>query len=157
MQPIHVGFHIGKRISTSHFERTNQSVRPFTWLLTRVTLGYSKRLANLKHATACSSLTFQLLPSHGAQKLTPAMASGITGQVWTVEQLLTDLLRQVGKAENNSTKVVDSFYYECFSYGRSLQIVVMFGFKAGRDSDDISRICRTVCWNREVSTYSLRL
>jgi mRNA-degrading endonuclease YafQ of YafQ-DinJ toxin-antitoxin module len=46
--------------TTSHAERTNLSVRQFTRRFTRCTLGYSKKLKNLKHAVALFVWHFSL-------------------------------------------------------------------------------------------------
>src|SRR5207302_8850038 len=51
----------------SHVERTNLSVRLFTRRFTRLTLGYSKKLANLKHAVALFVAHFNFCRKHSAQ------------------------------------------------------------------------------------------
>jgi IS1 family transposase len=89
---VHIGFPITERISTSHVERMNLSVRLFNRRFTRLTLGFSKKLANLKYAVALFFAHFNFCRVHGAHgrfKLTPAMAAGIAHHAWTVEELLT--------------------------------------------------------------------
>jgi len=49
---IRIGNPDREQISTSYVERTNLSVRIFNRRFTRLTLGYSKKLANLKHSVA---------------------------------------------------------------------------------------------------------
>jgi IS1 family transposase len=50
------------RITTAHVERTNLSVRLFNRRFTRKTLGYSKKLANLKRRRRAVGRALQLLP-----------------------------------------------------------------------------------------------
>lgn len=75
-------------ISTSYVERTNLSVRLFNRRFTRLTLGYSKKLANLKHSVALLIAHFNFCRVHSAHKQTPAMACGLADRVWMVADLL---------------------------------------------------------------------
>jgi hypothetical protein len=77
------------RISTSHVERTNLSVRLFTRRFTRLTLGYSKKLQNLKHAVALFLAHFNFCRVHSTHKQTPAMAAGLADHAWSVSELLS--------------------------------------------------------------------
>lgn len=63
--------------TTSHVERTNLSVRQFARRFTRCTLGFSKKLDNLKHAVALFVWHFNFVRVHGAYGVTPAYAAGI--------------------------------------------------------------------------------
>jgi transposase-like protein/IS1 family transposase len=76
-------------ISTSHVERTNLSVRLFNRRYTRLTLGYSKKLENLKHSTALLIGFFNFCRVHSAHGKTPAQAAGLTDKTWTIEDLLS--------------------------------------------------------------------
>jgi IS1 family transposase len=76
------------QISTSYVERTNLTVRLFNRRFTRLTLGYSKKLANLKHSVALLIAHFNFCRVHSAHKLTPAVAAGLTDHVWTIAELL---------------------------------------------------------------------
>jgi IS1 family transposase len=76
-------------ISTSHVERTNLSVRLFNRRYTRLTLGFSKQIDNLKHSTALLIGYFNFCRIHGAHGQTPAQAAGITNHAWTIEELLS--------------------------------------------------------------------
>ena len=76
------------QISTSYVERTNLSVRLFNRRFTRLTLGYSKKLANLKHSVALLVAHFNFCRKHSAHGMTPAMAAGLADHVWTIEELL---------------------------------------------------------------------
>ena len=53
----------------------------------RLTLGYSKKLANLKHSVALFVAHFNFCRVHSAHKQTPAMAAGLTTHVWNICQL----------------------------------------------------------------------
>ena len=75
--------------TTCHCERTNLSVRTFTRRFTRCTLGYSKKLENLKYAVALFVAHFNFCRVHSANGLTPAHTAGLTDHTWTIEELLT--------------------------------------------------------------------
>lgn len=76
-------------ISTSHVERTNLSIRLFNRRYTRLTLGFSKTLENLKLSTALLIGYFNFCRVNLAHGKTPAHAAGITDHTWTIEELLT--------------------------------------------------------------------
>jgi hypothetical protein len=84
---VHIGKPKRELISTSHVERTNLSVRLFQRRFTRLTLGYSKKLENLKHSVALFIAHFNFCRVHGAHKMTPAMSAELTNHVWTIEEL----------------------------------------------------------------------
>ena len=81
-----------ERATTSHCERTNLSVRLFNRRFTRSTLGYSKKLENLKHSVALFIAHFNFCRVHSAHKQTPAMSAELTNHVWTVEELFLSTL-----------------------------------------------------------------
>jgi hypothetical protein len=74
--------------TTSHAERTNLSVRTFNRRFTRCTLGYSKKLDNLKHAVALFVWHFNFVRKHSAHSQTPAQAAKLTENQMTIEDLL---------------------------------------------------------------------
>ncbi len=76
--------------STAHAERTNLSVRTFTRRFTRCTLGFSKKLENLKYAVALFVWHFNFCRVHSAHGKTPAQAAGLTEKRWTIEELLAE-------------------------------------------------------------------
>jgi IS1 family transposase len=77
------------RISTSHIERMNLSVRMQLRRFTRLTNGHSK---SPKHHVAMQALYFawyNFCRGHETLKgKTPAMASGLADKVWSVRELL---------------------------------------------------------------------
>jgi len=74
--------------TTCHAERTNLSVRLFTRRFTRKTLGYSKKLENLRHAVALFVAHFNFCRVHSAHGRTPAQAANLTNHAWTIEEML---------------------------------------------------------------------
>lgn len=77
------------RISTSHIERFNLTVRMTLRRFTRLTNGHSK---SLRHHTAMQALFvtwYNFARKHETLKnTTPAMASGLTDHVWTIKELI---------------------------------------------------------------------
>lgn len=83
------GFPNPKLICTSDVERNNLSMRTFMCRLTRLSLGFSKKLENLKHAIALYFAWYIFCRIHGSLKVTPAMEAGIADHIWTIEEMLT--------------------------------------------------------------------
>ena len=76
--------------TTCHAERTNLSVRLFNRRFTRKTLGYSKKLENLRHAVALFIAHFNFCRVHSAHGRTPAQAANLTDHQWTIEEMLAE-------------------------------------------------------------------
>ena len=74
--------------TTAHAERTNLSARLFTKRFTRCTLGYSKKLKNLKHAVALFVWHFNFCRKHSTLGQTPAQAAKLTDHQWTIGEML---------------------------------------------------------------------
>jgi IS1 family transposase len=77
-----------KLATTAHAERTNLSMRLFNRRFTRYTLGYSKKLDNLKFAVALFVWHFNFCRVHSAHGQTPAQAAGLTEKALTISELL---------------------------------------------------------------------
>ena len=75
-------------ICTSHVERANLTMRTFIRRMTRLCLGFSKKLDNLKSAVALYFAWYNFMRIHGSLKVTPAMEAGITDHVWTLGELI---------------------------------------------------------------------
>jgi IS1 family transposase/transposase-like protein len=75
-------------VSTSHVERTNLSLRTQLRRFTRLALGFSKKLENLKAAVALYVGFYNFSRVHRTLRVTPAMEAGIADHVWTIEELL---------------------------------------------------------------------
>jgi IS1 family transposase len=79
------------KISTSYIDRTHLNLRLFNRRLTRLTLGFSKKLEHLKHSVALSIAYHNFCRvHHSLQGETPAMAARLTDHVWTIAELLTE-------------------------------------------------------------------
>ncbi|HST52872.1 MAG TPA: hypothetical protein VLJ61_12745 [Pyrinomonadaceae bacterium] len=77
-----------KRISTSHVERHNLTMRMSIRRLTRLTNAYSKKWENLRAALAFYFAYYNFCRIHSTIRCTPAMASSITNSSWPIEKLL---------------------------------------------------------------------
>lgn len=77
------------KISTSHIERFNLTYRMSLRRFTRLTNGHSKSLRHHKAMQALFVAWYNFGRKHEALKgKTPAMASGLTSEVWTIKQLI---------------------------------------------------------------------
>jgi len=86
-------------ISTSFVEGSNLTMRMQMRRFTRLTNAFSKKAENHAHAVSLNFMFYNYCRSHQTLtkaakgiKTTPAMASGLTDHVWTVEGIL-DLMR----------------------------------------------------------------
>ncbi|HTZ75414.1 MAG TPA: IS1 family transposase [Candidatus Aquilonibacter sp.] len=80
-----------ERISTSHVERANLSVRTHLRRFTRLSLGFSKTLEHLTAAIHMYMAFFNFCRVHQTLRVTPAMQSGISDHVWTVSELISSV------------------------------------------------------------------
>ncbi|HEU0047072.1 MAG TPA: IS1 family transposase, partial [Nitrososphaera sp.] len=79
---------------TSHVERSNLSMRTFLRRMTRLCLGFSKKLENLKAAVALYFAWYTFVRVHRALRVTPAMEAGLTDHIWTLRELLVSQERE---------------------------------------------------------------
>jgi IS1 family transposase len=75
-------------ICTSHVERQNLNIRHFCRRFTRLSLGYSKKLANHCHSIALFACYWNWCWKHTTTKQTPAQACGLADHQWTIAELL---------------------------------------------------------------------
>ena len=80
-------------INTSHVERSNLTIRTFIRRFTRLTLGFSKKLENLNAAVALHAAHYNFCRVHSTIRSTPAMAAGVTNDIWTLEELFDKSLQ----------------------------------------------------------------
>ncbi|MDE0001710.1 MAG: hypothetical protein OXQ29_03330 [Rhodospirillaceae bacterium] len=85
---IQMGDPFPQQIGTSYVERNNLTIRQQLRRFTRLTLGFSKKLRNLRAAVALYFAWYNFCRIHGSLRVTPAMAAGITDTVWALERLL---------------------------------------------------------------------
>lgn len=76
------------RISTSHIERANLSVRMHLRRFTRMTNAFSKTLVNLRAAVALYVGFYNFCRVHQTLRVTPAMQAGLTDHIWSLTELL---------------------------------------------------------------------
>lgn len=75
-------------ISTSYVERSNLTMRMSMRRFTRLTNGFSKKLANHVAAQGLFFAHYNLCRIHQTLRVTPAMAAGVTDRVWEVSELV---------------------------------------------------------------------
>ena len=76
------------RISTSHVERANLTLRTFQRRFTRLSLGFSRKLENLQAAVALHMAYMNFVWIPRTVKTTPAVAAGITSRPWKIDDLV---------------------------------------------------------------------
>jgi IS1 family transposase len=84
-------------ISTSFVERSNLSMRMGMRRFTRLTNGFSKKVENHGHMVALYFMHFNFCRVHKTLRVTPAMESGLTDHVWTLEELCGLLVSEYEK------------------------------------------------------------
>jgi IS1 family transposase len=77
-----------EHICTSHVERSNLTVRKHLRRFTRLTNGFSKKLAHLKAAVSVFMAWYNFVRVHQTLRVTPAMEAGLTDHIWTLPELL---------------------------------------------------------------------
>jgi IS1 family transposase len=75
-------------ICTSHVERQNLTMRMCMRRFTRLTNAFSKKLENLKAACALHFAHYNFVRVHSSLRVTPAMAAGLTSEIWPLTRLL---------------------------------------------------------------------
>jgi IS1 family transposase len=83
------------KISTSHVERQNLTMRMKMRRMTRLTNGFSKKIEGLEAAVALHFMHYNFCRVHQTLRTTPAMAAGIADHVWSIEELVGLLRRPV--------------------------------------------------------------
>ncbi len=76
-----------EHVSTSYVERQNLSMRMGMRRFTRLTNGFSKKLANYAHQIAVYFMHYNFCRVHSSLRVTPAMEAGLTDHVWMLEEL----------------------------------------------------------------------
>ena len=67
--------------------QSNLTIRTFMKRFTRLSLGFSKKLTNLRAAVALHVFHYNFCRLHGSLKRTPAMAAGVTDRLWSLDDL----------------------------------------------------------------------
>ena len=99
-----------EEISTSLVERGNLTIRAINGSMARKTMGFSKTLQDHRWAQTFNDAVYNFVKPHKGLRLkkpdgirkwlkrTPAMAVGITGHIWSLEELLTYPVSPVRRA-----------------------------------------------------------
>lgn len=82
-----------RHISTSFVERQNLTMRMSMRRFTRLTNGFSKKIANHEAMLAVYFMHYNFCKVHQTLRVTPAMEAGLTDHVWSVNELV-GLLQQ---------------------------------------------------------------
>ena len=77
-----------KHISTSFVERQNLTMRMSMRRVTRLTNAHSTKLANHEAAIALHYMHYNFCRVHSSLRVTPAMEAGLSGHVWSIEELV---------------------------------------------------------------------
>jgi IS1 family transposase len=78
-----------RHISTSYVERQNLTMRMSMRRFTRLTNGFSKKVANHEAAVALHFMYYNFCRIHKTLRVTPAMEAGLANHVWEVEELVS--------------------------------------------------------------------
>lgn len=76
-------------VSTSYAERANLTLRMGSRRFTRLTNAFSKKIENHAHSVAIHTMHYNFVRIHQTLRCTPAMAAGVTTQLWE----LTDMVK----------------------------------------------------------------
>ena len=76
------------RISTSHVEKQNHTLRMLCRRLTRLTNALSKKFEYFEAAVALNLAYYNFVKTHAAIRMTPAQAAGVESSAWTVADLV---------------------------------------------------------------------
>jgi IS1 family transposase len=77
-----------QHISTSYVERMNLNIRMGLRRFTRLTNAFSKKFENHCHAAAIYFAYYNFCRVHQTLRVTPAMESGLTDHIWSLEELV---------------------------------------------------------------------
>lgn len=81
-----------ERITTSHVERQNLSVRMASRRFTRLTNAFSKKIENHRAAVGLYVAHYNFCRVHETIKTTPSMALGLTDHIWSIAELVEGAL-----------------------------------------------------------------
>src|SRR6266478_2719787 len=75
-------------VSNSYIERQNLTMRMSMRRFTRLTNGFSKKVENHMHAIALHFMHYNFVRIHKTLRCTPAMASGVSKKLWSIEDIV---------------------------------------------------------------------
>ena len=77
-----------EKISTSHVERANLTMRMGMRRFTRLTNAFSKKIEMHMHAVSLHFMHYNFARVHKTLKVTPAMQVGLAARVWSIEEIV---------------------------------------------------------------------
>lgn len=77
-----------KHISTSYVERQNLTMRMSMRRFTRLTNAFSKKIENHCYAVVLHFVYYNFCRIHKTLRVTPAMESGLTKDLWEIEDIV---------------------------------------------------------------------
>jgi IS1 family transposase len=95
-------------ISTSYVERQNLTMRMHMRRFTRLTNGFSKKIENHMHAVALHFMFYNFCKIHKTLRVTPAMEAGISQTVWSLENVVELIDKDVQPKKRGPYKKKDS-------------------------------------------------
>jgi IS1 family transposase len=90
------------RISTSYVERQNLTMRMSMRRFTRLRNAFSKKIENHMAALALYFMYYNFVRIHQTLRVTPAMAAGVTGKLWSIEDVVK--LIETHESESKTAK-----------------------------------------------------
>lgn len=76
------------KISTSHVERSNLTLRMGSRRFTRLANAFSKKFENHMHAVSFYFMVYNFVKVHSSERCSPAMAAGVTNTLWSIEDIV---------------------------------------------------------------------
>jgi IS1 family transposase len=95
-----------KHVSTSFVERQNLSMRMSIRRFTRLTNAFSKKIENHAAAVAIWFMYYNFCRVHQTLRVTPAMESGLSDHVWSIQELCALLPKLPSSAAAAQNKMV---------------------------------------------------
>jgi hypothetical protein len=86
-----------QHVSTSHVERQNLTMRMSMRRFTRLTNGFSKKVANLEHMVALHFMHYNFVRIHKSLHTTPAMMAGVSDKLWSIADIAALVPEPVAK------------------------------------------------------------
>lgn len=80
-----------KHVSTSYAERANLTMQMCMRRFTRLTNAFSKKIENHRAAVSLHFMYYSVVCRHQTLRVTPAMATGVTNRLWSVEDVVARL------------------------------------------------------------------
>ena len=88
------------KVSTSYVERQNLTMRMHMRRFTRLTNGFSKKVANHEASIALHFMYYNFVKMHKTLKCSPAMAADVTDKLWE----MTDVVAIIEAEETKVSK-----------------------------------------------------